>query len=57
VHTVPSPAGDSEVHLKFRTDLHIDLLGQSAEQRGDSTRLHTLVRVGGSGTACKLAVE
>jgi hypothetical protein len=43
---VPTLPSHSEVHLKFRTDLHIDLLGQSAEQNVDNIALYTRVTKG-----------
>lgn len=59
--TVPTPPRHSEVHLKFRTDLHIDLPGQSAEQNSDSIALCTHAWLRGSSdegcTPCKLTVE
>jgi hypothetical protein len=39
--TVCSPPGHCKVHLKFGADLHIDLLGQSAEESSGSAVLHT----------------
>jgi hypothetical protein len=38
-----SPPSHSKVHLKFGADLHIDLLGQSAEESTGSTVLYTHV--------------